>query len=97
MKDMFQLWSLADEDLLSTTARYTLADTGQGLNRVKPCPRVGRAMHSIIAQAMDRNGTWIGSSVVHLGDRTVPNALFFGQVSPSPTHLDPGIHCCQRN
>lgn len=77
MKDMFQLWSLADEDLLSTTARYTLADTGQGLNRVKPCPRVGRAMHSIIAQAMDRNGTWIGSSVVHLGDRTVPNALFF--------------------
>lgn len=77
MRDMFQLWSLADKDLLSTTARYTLADTGQGLNRVKPCPAVGRAMHNIISQAMSRTGTWIGSSVVHLGDRTVPNALFF--------------------
>lgn len=77
MRDMFQLWSLADKDLLSTNNRYSLADTGQGLNRVKPCPAVGRAMHNVISQAMSRSGAWIGSSVVHLGDRTVPNALFF--------------------
>ncbi|VVT49613.1 uncharacterized protein SAPINGB_P002356 [Magnusiomyces paraingens] len=77
MQDMFWLWTLADDDLTSTSARYTLADTGQGLNRVKACPRVGRAMHSIIAKTQSRTGAWIGSSVVHLGDRAVPNALFF--------------------
>lgn len=77
MQEMFWLWSLADDDLTSTNTRYSLADTGQGLNRVKACPRVGRAMHTIISKAQSRTGSWIGSSVVHLGDRTVPNALFF--------------------
>lgn len=77
MQDMFLLWSLADDDLTNSRNRYTLADTGQGLNRVKPCPKVGRTMHTIVKKAMDRTGTWIGSSVIHLGDRTVPNALFF--------------------
>lgn len=77
MKDMFMLWSLADSDLLSDHNRYRLADTGQGLNRIKACPQVSRAMHSIIRRAQERTGAWIGSSVVHLGDHTVPNALFF--------------------
>lgn len=77
MKDMFMLWSLADSDLLSQNVRYRLADTGQGLNRIKACPQVSRAMHTIIRRAQERTGAWIGSSVVHLGDHTVPNALFF--------------------
>ncbi|KAK9450300.1 uncharacterized protein V1518DRAFT_413492 [Limtongia smithiae] len=77
MNDMFMLWSLADNDLLSTSTRYRLLDTGQGLNRVQPCPSVGRAMHSVIAQAQKRAKGWIGSAAVHLGDTTVPNAWFF--------------------
>ncbi|ANB15508.1 hypothetical protein AWJ20_3136 [Sugiyamaella lignohabitans] len=77
MRDMFMLWTLADNDLLSENNRYRLADTGQGLNRIKPCPQVSRAMHNIIRRSQERTGQWIGSSVVHLGDHTVPNALFF--------------------
>lgn len=77
MRDMFMLWMLADDDLLSSKTRYRLADTGQGLNRIKPCPQVSRAMHGIINKTQKRTGSWVGSSVVHLGDHTVPNALFF--------------------
>lgn len=77
MRKMFQLWFQADTDLVSEKSRYQLTDTGQGLNRIKPCPSVARTMHNIIRTTMDRTGQWIGSSVVHLGDKAVPNALFF--------------------
>lgn len=76
MKEMFRMWSLSDADLTST-GRYQLTDTGQGLNRIKGCPGVSRAIHGVISKAQHRTGSWIGSSVVHLGDHTVPNALFF--------------------
>ena len=33
--DMFRLWCLAEEDLLSADTRYTLRDTGQGRQRVQ--------------------------------------------------------------
>ncbi|KAK9375968.1 uncharacterized protein V1513DRAFT_412399 [Lipomyces chichibuensis] len=77
MNDMFMLWSLADQDLLSTHARYRLLDNGQGLNRVQSCPAVSRAMQGVISNAQKRAKSWIGSSAVHLGDRSVPNAWFF--------------------
>ncbi|ODQ65836.1 hypothetical protein NADFUDRAFT_82791 [Nadsonia fulvescens var. elongata DSM 6958] len=77
MKDMFKLWTLSDVDLTSTKHRYNLSDTGQGLNRIKACGNLSREMHKIISLAQKRTGSWIGSSVVHLGDHTVPNALFF--------------------
>ena len=34
-------------------------------------------MHEIIHRAQKKVGSWIGSSVVHLGDHNVPNALTF--------------------
>jgi hypothetical protein len=77
MNDMFMLWSLADQDLLSTNGRYRLLDNGQGLNRVQSCPAVSRAMQGVISTAQKRAKSWIGSSAVHLGDRSVPNAWFF--------------------
>jgi hypothetical protein len=40
-------------------------------------PRVGRAMTAILRRCQDAIGGWVGSSVVHLGDHNVPNALFF--------------------
>ncbi|KAI9141880.1 hypothetical protein BKA69DRAFT_1071721 [Paraphysoderma sedebokerense] len=67
--EMFQLWILAEGDLLSTNS-YRLRDTGQGLNR---CPRVSRAMHTILSRAQQKVGYWVGSSVIHLGDENVPN------------------------
>lgn len=44
--DMFRLWCLAEEDLLSPEPHcaYELRDTGQGLHRVQPCPRTFHAM-----------------------------------------------------
>lgn len=54
-----------------------LTDTGQGLNRVQAAPRVSRAMHAILARCQSMLGGWVGSSVIHLGDHNVPNALMF--------------------
>ena len=51
--------------------------TVQGLNRVQQAPSVSRAMHNVLQRCQQRLGTWVGSSVVHLGDHNVPNALMF--------------------
>ena len=45
------------------------------MHRVQPAQRVERRMRHILASVQQRCQTWIGSSVVHLGDRNVPNAL----------------------
>jgi hypothetical protein len=34
-------------------------------------------MHTILARAQQKVGSWVGSSVIHLGDHNVPNALIF--------------------
>jgi len=75
--NMFRLWVMAETDLLSTESTYLLRDTGQGLNRVQSCPHVSRAMHSILGKVQHQAKGWVGLSVVHLGDRDVPNALMF--------------------
>ncbi len=44
----------------------------------RACPgAVGRAMQAILARCQRRIGGWVGSSVIHLGDHNVPNALMF--------------------
>lgn len=75
--EMFKLWYLADADMLERGNYYRLQNTGQGLQRVQPAPLVGRAMQQILARCQRRIGSWVGSSVVHLGDHNVPNALMF--------------------
>jgi hypothetical protein len=75
--DMFKLWTLAETDLLRESNRYQLTNTGQGLNRVQSAPLTGRAMHQILHRCQEKLGGWVGSSVVHLGDHNVPNALMF--------------------
>jgi len=75
--DMFRLWHLADEDLLSEETPYRLRDTGQGLNRVQPAPKTSRLMHTILHRAQQNIGSWVGSSVIHMGDHNVPSAFHF--------------------
>lgn len=89
--DMFQLWCHADEDLLSSTCAYELKDTGQGLHRVQQAPRVAKDMRKILHRVQAGVGSsWVGSSVVHLGDRNVPNALvFIDKYTQVPRILNP--------
>lgn len=75
--DMFRLWYLAEQDLLAAGNKYILKDTGQGLQRVQAAPRVLSAMRTILHNCQQRLGEWIGSSVIHLGDDNVPNAMMF--------------------
>ncbi|KAF8471389.1 hypothetical protein DFH94DRAFT_674398 [Russula ochroleuca] len=77
LHDMFHLWSLAEQDLLSETISYRLRDTGQGLNRVQGAPKTSHMMHTILNRAQKSLGGWVGSSVIHMGDHNVPNALMF--------------------
>jgi len=95
---MFKLWIMADRDLLSTYSHYRLANTGQGLNRMKSAPCVSRAMSQILSrvQSTVRRG-WVGLSVVHLGDYDVPNALFFiDKYTQVPRILGPLVHAIDR-
>jgi hypothetical protein len=46
-----------------------------GINEA--APRVSRIMHTILHRAQQQVGSWVGSSVIHLGDHNVPNALMF--------------------
>jgi hypothetical protein len=66
LNEMFMLWTLAENDLLSNG--YRLMDTGQGLNRVQPAPKVSRIMHALLHRVQKSVESWVGSSVVHLGD-----------------------------
>eukprot|EP00041_Stephanoeca_diplocostata_P029650 m.882803 g.882803 ORF g.882803 m.882803 type:complete len:901 (+) comp23598_c0_seq3:82-2784(+) len=75
--DMFRLWSLAEQDLLDAGNKYVMKDTGQGLQRVQAAPRVLQAMRTILHNCQQNLGEWIGSSVIHLGDDNVPNAMMF--------------------
>lgn len=76
---MFKLWILAEEDILKFSCvvftshlcrpgnTYELKDTGQGLNRVQSSPQIYRIMHTILHLTQQRVGSWVGSSVIHLG------------------------------
>jgi len=94
--NMHRLWVCADDDLLSTSTSYQLLNTGQGLNRVQSCPRVGKVMRSLLHKAQkSANAAWVGLSVIHLGDRDVPNALvFIDKYTQIPRFLRPIVDVC---
>lgn len=97
MKNMHKLWLCADKDLLSTSTPYSLVNTGQGLNRVQACPLVGKIMRHMLSTTQQEAGVpWVGLSVVHLGDRDVPNALIFiDKYTQIPRFLSPIVSFLQ--
>jgi hypothetical protein len=92
-ENMHRLWLCADDDLLSTGTAYHLYNTGQGLNRVQSCPRVAKVMRSLLSATQQEAGSpWVGLSVIHLGDRDVPNALMFiDKYTQIPRFLHPVV------
>ncbi|GMF11871.1 unnamed protein product [Phytophthora lilii] len=73
---MLRLWWVVEEDLLGGSM-YRLRDTGQGLNRMQHAPETSHLVHTILHHTQKLRPRWVGSSVVHLGDHNVPNALMF--------------------
>lgn len=99
MANLTKLWVLADIDL--TKSEYRLVDTGQGYQRLQNCPNVGGEMHDILHRIMRRERSqgfhWEGLSVIHLGDRDVPNALvFIDKYVQIPFILSPLVQCISR-
>ena len=91
-REMIRLWYIADSDLFDGS-QYRLASTGHGLNRIKACPAIYKEMHRIITECRSKTNGWVGSSVVHLGDDAVPNALFFlDKYTQIPSILIPFDH-----
>ncbi|ELP85113.1 hypothetical protein EIN_080850 [Entamoeba invadens IP1] len=99
MRQMPFLWIMTDRDFLSGE-EYKLINTGQGLQRMQDCPSVSSAMSTILRQTqnlMCGGKTWKGLSVVHLGDRDVPNCLFFiDKYSQVPWILAPVLKTSKR-
>lgn len=94
--DMFRLWAMAEEDLLSESVTYSLQDTGQGMQRVQQCPRTYKAMQKILARVQSKVSHWVGSSVIHMGDHNVPNALsFIDKYTQVPRILNPIVICME--
>lgn len=95
--EMFRLWEMADKDLLCAQ-RYSLVDTGQGYQRMLSCPCVGKVMSQILDTVRRKvDGGWVGLSVVHLGDRDVPNALIFiDKYTQVPRILAPIVQTIER-
>ncbi|KAH9256947.1 hypothetical protein BASA81_004768 [Batrachochytrium salamandrivorans] len=95
MNDFFRLWIGAENDLLASKNGYSLVNTGQGLQRCQRAPETARNMNQILSQVQSTTGsTWVGLSVVHLGDREVPNALIFiDKYTQIPRIIAPIVQC----
>ena len=97
MAFIYRLWIGVEEDLLSPRNGYQLSNTGQGMQRCQNAPRTRENMNSVLNMVQRECGEgWVGLSVVHLGDREVPNALvFMDKYLQVPRILSPIVRCLE--
>ncbi|KNH05725.1 hypothetical protein XU18_3247 [Perkinsela sp. CCAP 1560/4] len=76
-KHMNVFWASIEDDLLNPALTYQFVNTGQGYQRLQPCPSTMRVAQMCLAETKKSVNGWIGSDVIHLGDRDVPNPLVF--------------------
>ncbi|CAN0432531.1 unnamed protein product [Ascophyllum nodosum] len=75
---MLELGAMGERTMIACASRYSLEDTGQGLQRVQAAPKLGGIMRKIQQRIAEHTKKpWVGSSAIHLGDNCVPNALIF--------------------
>jgi len=93
--DMFKLWCLAEDDILDPENKYYLSNTGQGIQRLQPAPRVYPAMEDLLSATKQMlENKWVGSSKIHLGDHNVPNTLMFiDKYTQVPRIINPILNC----
>ena len=93
-RDIFDFWEVVEEDMIGAGAgSYRFCDTGQGFHRVCSGPKTYARMQSALREARNAMGGWVGTSVVHLGDNDVPNALvFIDKYTIIPKLLSPIVH-----
>jgi hypothetical protein len=86
-------WKASVSDVLSASGGYSIQNTGQGMHRVQNAPQVGQLMASCVRQVeLMTPESWVGSTVIHLGDHCVPNPLvFIDKLVQIPRILDPII------
>ena len=88
LTDMSHLWVTMEGDMLQT--EYTLAHTGQGVNRIVHCPALYKEVQAVLEKAKQELGGWVGSSRIHMGDHQVPNGLhFIDKYTQIPSILQP--------
>eukprot|EP01012_Entosiphon_sulcatum_P013500 TRINITY_DN18731_c0_g1_i1.p1 TRINITY_DN18731_c0_g1~~TRINITY_DN18731_c0_g1_i1.p1 ORF type:complete len:502 (+),score=57.32 TRINITY_DN18731_c0_g1_i1:61-1566(+) len=94
---MFRLWHTVERDMLNSSSPYRFRYTGQGYNRVQSAPGIAGEMGAILrATQQSVGGSWVGLSVVHLGDDDVPNALnFIDKYTQVARIINPIVKCIE--